>query len=695
MSCSDPSCVLLTPSRMRRLLRAARPLLLGYAGILLLLLSCVVDVDAQATWRVLDSLHRLTTTRQPDTVRVLALTDLCYHYRFINQDSALMFGKHAIDRASMIGYEQGLAQAHSDVAFVHYDRGVLDSAISHWLSALRLREKLKDEPRVASLRMKLGAATFRAGRHDEALQYQLEALRTYETLGMSQGVAQAMNNVAAVYEHQRHLPKALEYYQKSFEIHEKNNNPTEMATALLNIGNIHFRQGNMGIAEERYRRALALLPDGSLGQSRAIALNNLSEIFVLDGRYDSALLLSESALSIRKKLGDLSGTVSSLNLTGRIYGQLKQYEKAEAYLLAALDSATIRTLLPEKERIYLNLHEVYKQNGDWRRSLTAHEHYTAIRDSLLNEKARESVAEMQVRYDTEKKDKEIQLQKAELAENKLRDERNFIVIAGLAVTLVLLALVLILARSRFRRKQQLVQQEKEIEIREVYIRATIESQENERKRFARDLHDGLGQWISALKLVLSGIQRAVNDEEKLAALEQSDRILKDINHEFRSIAFNLMPQVLIQSGLRAALSEMVQRLNTMGTPPRFVVNTFDFPDRLSEIEEISLYRVIQEWTNNVIKYASASFVSLQLTGHDDELIVMIEDDGSGFDVQSLNDAQGNGWKNIRSRMNLVQGSVDVDSMPGRKGTTFTLRLTKTGVRASARSSSEEITKAGS
>jgi len=134
-----------------------------------------------------------------------------------------------------------------------------------------------------------------------------------------------------------------------------------------------------------------------------------------------------------------------------------------------------------------------------------------------------------------------------------------------------------------------------------------------------------------------------------------------------------MPQTLIQHGLLPALQEMALRVNQTGKIS-IHVNGYDIPERLNEVHEISLYRIIQEWTNNVIKYANASIVEIQLIRHEEEINITIEDNGSGFDTTKLELSKGNGWKNIKSRINLIKGDLDIDSAPQRKGTSLMIRI---------------------
>jgi signal transduction histidine kinase len=104
------------------------------------------------------------------------------------------------------------------------------------------------------------------------------------------------------------------------------------------------------------------------------------------------------------------------------------------------------------------------------------------------------------------------------------------------------------------------------------------------------------------------------------------------------------------------------------------VRGFAVPERLEEIQEISLYRIVQEWVNNVTKYAAASIIEVQLVGYEDEISLTVEDNGKGFDPAVLERGSGHGWRNIQSRLNLIRGSIDIDSRPDKTGTTMSIRM---------------------
>lgn len=182
-----------------------------------------------------------------------------------------------------------------------------------------------------------------------------------------------------------------------------------------------------------------------------------------------------------------------------------------------------------------------------------------------------------------------------------------------------------------------------------------------------DLHDDFGQMISALRIQSNRAVKATTTRDQInGQLDQMYRSLK-------VIAFNLMPQTLANRGLSEAVAELCLQLNNIGKI-RFSYHEYDAEDHLNDEQKVAIYRVIQEVVNNIIKYANATQVTINITGYEDSMSVMIEDDGDGFDLEVLKSGKGNGWRNIQSRMDLLAGEIDFDTQVGRKHTTVTIQV---------------------
>ena len=201
----------------------------------------------------------------------------------------------------------------------------------------------------------------------------------------------------------------------------------------------------------------------------------------------------------------------------------------------------------------------------------------------------------------------------------------------------------------------------------------IATQEEERKRISRDLHDDVGTRLSALKLFLSSLHEkaiATNNQEikKLAA--SSEQFVTETIKDVRELLLNLSPLVLEEFGYTTAVEGLINKINET-KQIHFSLVLFGIKQRLKKEPELALYRITQELINNVLKHAEAKNVSLQIGKRDNKIILMIEDDGKGFDITAHKD--GYGLHNLRARTKLLQGRLTIDSQPG-KGTSVLIEI---------------------
>jgi signal transduction histidine kinase len=261
-----------------------------------------------------------------------------------------------------------------------------------------------------------------------------------------------------------------------------------------------------------------------------------------------------------------------------------------------------------------------------------------------------------------------------LEQNELTIQRDRYLKIGLIISLVSIIVIGLLLSNRMKNKQNLAIEQANTLAREAQISAVISSQEKERNRFARDLHDTFGQLISVLNLNLDSLRESKpTPQQRDLVFQASANVLQDMYAELKNVCFDLMPQSLIKGGIQPALVEFAHRINTSG---KIFVETdfFGLEQRLIELEEISIYRISQEWINNVMKYSNAEKITLQLTRDESETTLLIEDNGTGFNPAKLEQGKGNGWKNIQSRANLIKGTILLDTVENRKGNTLILNV---------------------
>lgn len=189
------------------------------------------------------------------------------------------------------------------------------------------------------------------------------------------------------------------------------------------------------------------------------------------------------------------------------------------------------------------------------------------------------------------------------------------------------------------------------------LKSIIEGEENERKRIAEDLHDGIIGDLSAIKLqvaVLDGNGTIIKEKQLPKIIEMIDQACTQV----RRISHDLMPASIEDFGLIESLNQYCKKLN-FAHKTQIEFQTFGVYTPLSKNHESTLYRIIQELLNNIIKHAEAKQALVQMNFHEDEISISVEDDGKGFQTDSVH--EGIGLKNVRSRVKLLQGELDVKS----------------------------------
>jgi signal transduction histidine kinase len=612
-----------------------------------------------------NEVNKKILAEKDDSLRINLLLQAAWNFKYSQPNVSHRYLDDAIE-LSRSGSKKQLASAYYYKSAIYYLTSKYDSALQLSDQAIDIYKQLNDNYGVASIYNLRGLLQEKIGDYSEAIENYQKSLEFASKTDNLYGQSNPLHNIGLIYDKTQDYKTSLTYFERALVIREKIGDSVLIAQSFQSIGGAYARLGDTLQAIGFQKRAIVFFKAKENWYDLALSYTNLGEIYTVLSRYDSAELLLKEALRLNMQIDNAEGQVKALINISSVYLNKKDYSRATTFANQAIALAREYKLRPELKLAYLNSIESYEGLSNFKAAFEAQKQLILLSNSLLNAEKVEQLAQLETRYQVKEKEQRISVQQVQL-------ERTYLIICALVIIVGLLVVIFLLARSRFRRKQQLAEHSKQLAVREAFIDATIRSQENERKRFAQDLHDGMGQLISSLRLMVNQLDKNTSVEEKISIAERSEIILNDMHTEIRSIAFNLMPQTLIQHGLLPALQEMALRVNQTG---KIVISVhgYDIPERLHEVHEISLYRIIQEWTNNVIKYAHASKIDVQLIGYEEEISITVEDNGTGFDPAMLELSNGNGWKNIKSRVNLVKGEVEVDSTPQRKGTTLMLRI---------------------
>jgi signal transduction histidine kinase len=207
------------------------------------------------------------------------------------------------------------------------------------------------------------------------------------------------------------------------------------------------------------------------------------------------------------------------------------------------------------------------------------------------------------------------------------------------------------------------------------LNAVINTEENEKKRFAKDLHDGLGPILSTVKMSLSTLDDRISDPSGIAILNNTNHLVNEAISTIKDISNNMSPHILSNFGIVSAINTFISKINQTGTVDIDFKSNME-NKRLENDKEVVLYRAVCELINNSVRHSGASRIEIELNRHEKFVTLQFNDNGRGFDMSTLRneDSKGMGLSNIETRVKTVGGVFILESTPG-KGTSAFIKIT--------------------
>ena len=614
----------------------------------------------------------------------------------------------------------GLTQAQSTNELIgkareHHLRNA-DSCIYYCDLLLALDRPAPPDSIVTKAMFMRGWNLHMTSQYDDAIEQFKDYLRHPATSEDQVIYIRSLGKVGVGFREKAAYDSAMHYLQIYDALVDQHMPPTTIE-AKLELSELHRMMGRKDLSNElkleavnrarqsgnRMDRMMSLyyyLDDNANDLGKPAHQDLLSEYLELIGkpRDDGSMDYSHAAMlllnfSDQEKLKILEQDVQQLNDAGRDKGYLwlirflideyirkEQYELAATYARQGLQTAELRNEIPYQIEYNQVLSEISALQQDYASAFGYQEAHIQLKDSVFTSDVLANVDSLRVRFATAEKEKQIADQQLEI-QNRI-NQRN-ILIGGIALLIWfgLFAVLYLSYRTRATRRlaeseraihEQRVQQlEQEKQI--LAMNSMIEGQEAERMRIARDLHDGLGGLLGTVKAHFSIIQDQIKKLEAIQVYDEVDKLIDTASAEVRRISHNMSPQALRIGGLKDALSDLTSQLGTHGLDVRFEWNGEEL--KMDETSEVMLYRIAQELTNNAMKYANATTLLVQVNHYDHEISMVIEDNGTGFDVEEARAKGGLGLRSVESRVKYLGGTIDIDSEPG-QGTTVSIHVNK-------------------
>ncbi len=651
-----------------------KPILAFYS---IVVLGNVCDAMAQDQQKI-TAIEQKMAAEKTDTGKVMLLNSLYVEYREYDSAKAMQYVNEGIALANEISFDKGEALLLMNKGVFLNLNGENVAAENLIRQSLTIRERTNDFSGQGHCFRSLGNIEYDKNDYEKALQLYLQAAPLFEKANDKKGLAGNYIWIGNVLNEGMHqYDKASEYFTKSLVIAEQLKDSTLISYNYNNLGQAYYFQKNFTKAFEYYNassRIKRLLNDKrGLGN----AFGNIANIYFDTNNYTLALAYNDSALQIRTGQNDKKGMATSFANIGNVQLQLKNYPAASKYYQQALKLGTEIAFKEPIIEAYNGLSKYYEQIGNPVQALAYYKLHKAANDSVYNSDIAQQISTLQTRYESAKKDQEIQEQRFEMV--KQAQEKQFEIskrnywIAGICGLLLLGSLLAYSYYRRFKLKKEKQLQAEIMHQQDMATRGILQAEENERERIARELHDGVGQMMSAAKMNLSAMEHELaftNDSQKNAF----DRIVNLVDEgckEVRTVSHQMMPNALLKKGLASAIREFIDKIDNRVL--KIDLYSEGLNERIDTSTETVLYRVVQECVNNVIKHSGANHLDISLIKDTDGISVTVEDNGQGFNTGNKENFEGIGLKNIRTRIEYLKGTVDFDSTPG-KGTLVAIHV---------------------
>ena len=520
--------------------------------------------------------------------------------------------------------------------------------------------QMKASRQLSRLYGQISLAYYYNGKYDKNLEYGLKAIHLYDSLHNYSELGTMYGELG--YQMKRSdISQAFYYMHTGIRILEKLNEPEPLAKIYDNYGVLFEMTGSNDSALFFYKKALSI--KRKLNDSLGIpySLNNIFQVYMLTGDIDSAYLYLNRSTKIREQIRDEIGLAENYSYFGEYYLRQVNYHEAVRYYTMTYRKALDLNYLYLAGEACSQLSLCQEKLHNYPEALRYYRLYKQYHDSLVNEETNNTIARLKVQFDTDRKEKEIELltRSKEIQNLELRSRSMQLII--LIITLILAVVLFIFLYTRFRQRQRQILQQKLLEEKKLRIKSIINAQDKERGRIARDLHDGVGQLLSAAAMRFSKLEdQPAENPEFLSEQKKIGTALKEACDEVRSISHRIMPRALNNSGLVPAVNDLLQSsFEKNGVTYSF--DTFGFNERLGEETEIGIYRICQELISNILKHAGCSKVFVQLYKNKNYIILTVEDNGKG--IQPGKDTGGMGLKNIASRAESLGGIFSVENVP--------------------------------
>lgn len=580
-------------------------------------------------------------------------------------DSAAVYLKKANDLAKGIGYKEGLANALNLLGIVYYVKSEYKEASGYWEELLELRRREEDLENMASVQNNLGLLYSKVGSYKRSLKAHQEALRIRDSIGLKKRIAQSMNNLGMIHFHLKNMDRSERYYRNALALYQEERMKEKYGRVYNNLSLIYRERSAYEKALELGRKALEAERNKGTPRHLANALLSVGLAFQELGEADSAIHYYKKAKIAYQSVGNQGGVAQAISNIGGVEFTKGNFEHALELSMKGFRKADSVGALSKKQETAYTIARASAEMGDSGTAFRYQRIHDELSDSLLNEEKSKQLAGLEVKYESEKRKRELEREKARRRKTELKWQRGLFITGGGGGLLLLVIVFLILRYRQKKLANQWLEEQKEA------LRKEKETKEVLLKEVNHRVKNNL-QLITSL-LSLQG--KRIEDEE-LRGLH--------LDSQNRIHSMGLLHEKIHRTekwdgeDLEQFLEELAERLKeTFGMGQELVT---DFEVDASELdgENITpLALILNELLSNAMKYAfkgrDEGRIEVEIVPEGDHYRLEVRDDGDGIENVEGNE-EGLGLEIVRSLAGQLGGNLEI--LEREKGTNFRIRFPK-------------------
>ncbi len=626
----------------------------------------------------IDSILNVIENTDDDSTKYDLVNRIGFTYIFRFPDKFLPFANRHLEGARKDDFKSGIANLYNNIGIYYDVIGIRDSSEFYFNRALDYsRENELDDVHSKALN-NLGMFHWNKGEFEKALLYFFESLdllnETEEDEVMREKFAStSRSNIGLIYQEMGLYEKAITSHLIALEIRERYDIRGDLPTSYTNLGICYRNMYQRDSAFFYLNKSLATSKEVGLLKEQKIAYDNLGNIYQDAGETKEAVYHYSKSIELGEEIPNTSNSdIITIGNLIHLYNDLNQWSNS----LDAIERASeILENDPDARNFAKDLYKngaiTYFNTGKIIAGEEFLNRFIQMKDSTFTKENAEQLAAYEAKFETQEKKRQLleertKSQKLEIdniaSEKAIVRQRNTLY----SVIIIFLFVASIGVFVYFRKRQRLREEKNQalIKAKEENIRSVISAQEKERERLARELHDGLVQEIRMLKTELNDASFGDQQiQDKLA------KRIENLKTDARNLAYAIMPTALRKAGLVEAVKDLVNNSFSLQSIRAQFFSAHDHIETSDQVKN-NMYRIVQEAINNIIKHSECSNVDISINQLKNTLILTVEDDGKGFNTESMNNSIG--LKSMRSRAEIMNGSMEIES--GKDGTTVTVRV---------------------